>query len=257
MERRYDLVGPIDPGLLASVDVLVHTAYDFSLTNRKAIWRVNVQGTRRLLAAAQDAGVRRILVLSTMSAYEGTQQLYGQAKLAIEAATAAVGGCSIRPGLVYGNQPGGMAGALRKITKLPLIPLIAADARQYPVLEADLMTAVAVFAEAEDIPAGPIGVAQSSPVQFRDLLLALAAQEGRHCRFIPFPWQLVYAALRVGEFFRLRMPFRADSLLGLVRSAPFVPGSEELTRLGVHLIPFTTYAVPPAPEPGKTTTARR
>ena len=111
----YDLGAPVSPEvcrLLDSTDVLVHAAYDLSLTRAVDIWRVNVEGTRRLLDAASNARVRRILVLSSMSAFEGTTQLYGRAKLDIETMTEQCGGCAVRPGLVYGEQSGGMAGAL-------------------------------------------------------------------------------------------------------------------------------------------------
>jgi nucleoside-diphosphate-sugar epimerase len=119
---QYDIAAPIDEalrGLLRSADVLVHAAYDFSVTSQADIWRVNVQGTRNLLHEARRANVRRIVVLSSMSAYEGTAQLYGRAKLAIEKDALAAGGCAIRPGVVIGSNPGGMAGALRKLALLP------------------------------------------------------------------------------------------------------------------------------------------
>lgn len=238
--RPYDLAAPVDSDVLRSVDLLVHAAYDFSITSRTDIWRVNVEGTRRLLGTARDAEVRRILVLSTMSAYDRTTQLYGQAKLAIEEATVAARGCAIRPGLVYGEHPAGMAGALLKITHLPIVPLVAGNARQYPVHVDDLMTAIGALATADTLPAGPIGVANPTPVSFRDLLVALAEQEGRRCYFVPVPWQLAYWALRVGELLPIALPFRSDSLLGLVHSAPFVPGVEELEKLGVKLRAFQT-----------------
>ena len=106
LARRYELGLPPADGLLDSVDVLVHCAYDLSLFRREDVWRVNVEGSSELLRTAVRAGVPRIIVLSSMSAYEGTTQLYGQVKLAIEAATMAVGGCPVRPGLVYGDDPG-------------------------------------------------------------------------------------------------------------------------------------------------------
>jgi nucleoside-diphosphate-sugar epimerase len=240
-ERPYDLSRPLAPDLLESVDLLVHAAYDFSLTGRRQIWKVNVDGARRLLEAACEARVQRIMVLSTMSAYEGTRQLYGRAKLAIETATLAAGGFAIRPGLVYGPQPGGMVGALRRVTRLPVVPLLAPNARQYPVREEDLMTAIAALAEAKHIPDGPIGIAQSTPIRFHDLLVALAGEEGRRCRFVPIPWPLAYWGLRAAELLRIRLPFRADSLLGLVRPAAFVPGVDELARLGIRFTPFSPY----------------
>jgi nucleoside-diphosphate-sugar epimerase len=235
---KYDIAAPVDEEVrkvLESADMLVHAAYDLSVTSRADIWRINVEGTRNLLEEARRANVRRILVLSSMSAYEGTSQLYGQAKLAIEEDTIAAGGCAIRPGVVIGKQPGGMAGALKKLASLPIVPVIAGNPRQYVVREEDLMAAIAALAACEKLPPSPIGVAHPIPVAFRDLLVALAAQEGRRCHFVPVPWRLVYWALRVGELTPIALPFRADSLLGLVHSAPFAPSVEELEPLGVTL----------------------
>jgi nucleoside-diphosphate-sugar epimerase len=235
-ERYYDIAEPLSAKLLAPADVLVHTAYDFSFTRRADIWRVNVAGTERLLAAAAVARVRRIIVFSTMSAYDGTTQLYGRAKLAIEAATRAAGGCVVRPGLVYGEHPGGMVGGLRRAARLPLVPLVLGASGLYPVHEEDLVSVVVALADLDPVPKGPIGVAVHEPVPFRALMEALA--DGRRCRFVPVPWQVLYAALRLGELVRLPLPFRADSLIGLVRPAPAVPGVEDLARLGVKLRPF-------------------
>jgi len=234
----YDLATPVSPevrGLLHSADVLVHAAYDLSLTRPADIWRVNVDGTHRLLEVAADARMRRIIVLSSMSAFEGTTQLYGRAKLDIETMTVASGGCVVRPGLVYGERPGGMAGALRKLTRLPIVPVIAGGAHQFTVREDDLMTAIAALAAVETLRTKTISVAYPIPVLLRDLLRAFAAQEGRRCRVVPVPWQLVYALLRTAEILRLRLPFRADSLLGLVHAASGVSGGEALTELGVTL----------------------
>lgn len=237
-ERRFVLGDPVGADTLASADLLIHTAYDMSLTRPADIRRINVEGSRLLLAAAHDAGVRKIIVLSSMSAFTGTSQLYGRAKLAIEKVTAGFGGCSIRPGLVYGDRPGGMVGALRKITRLPIVPLPAGGAHQYPLREDDLLRAIAALAAVDDLPLGPIGIAPASPVKFRDLLCYFAAQEGRKCRFVPVPWQMVYWGLRAAELARIPVPFRADSLLGLARSAPSVEGQAELSDLGVTIRPF-------------------
>jgi nucleoside-diphosphate-sugar epimerase len=233
--RRYDIRDPVPDDLLDSIQVLVHAAYDFSVTSEADIWATNVNGTRRLLEAARRAGIPRIVVLSTMSAYAGTRQLYGRAKLAIEADTFAAGGIVVRPGLVYGNAPGGMAGALRKATRLPLVPLITGDAHQFPVYEEDLIQAIVAIVDAESVPPVPIGIAQATPVTFRNLLASIAARDGRVCRFVPVPWRGVYWALRIAEFLRLPVPLRADSVLGLVRPAPAVPNPDIIRGMGVSL----------------------
>ncbi len=237
----YDLGAPVSSAVcrfLDSTDVLVHTAYDLTSTRPVDIWRINVEGSRRLLEAASNAGVRRILVLSSMSAFEGTTQLYGRAKLDIETMTEQFGGCAVRVGLVYGEQSGGMAGALRKLAGLPVVPLIAGDPRLYTIRESDLMAVVAALAGADSLPAGTVSAAHPVPVPLRDLMTAFAAREDGNCRFVMIPWKPVYGLMRAAESVGLRLPFRADSLLGLVRSTPRVVNADRLSGLGVALHAF-------------------
>jgi nucleoside-diphosphate-sugar epimerase len=238
----YDLAMPVTAQAreaLRSANALIHAAYDLSVTSSADIWRVNVEGTRHLLKAAREAAVGRIIVLSSMSAFTGTTQLYGRAKLDIEAMTTESGGCAVRPGLVYSEQAGGMVGALRKLINLPIVPVIAGGTGVYTVREQDLMRVIALLASATTQEPGIISVAHPSRVILIDLLRAFAAQEDRRCRFVPVPWQLIYWLLKSGEFMRLHMPFRADSLLGLIHSAPSLVGEDQLARLGVTVQAFT------------------
>jgi nucleoside-diphosphate-sugar epimerase len=247
----YDLAMPITAQVteaLRPANALIHAAYDLSLTNSADIWRVNVEGTRRLLKAAREATVGRIIVLSSMSAFAGTTQLYGRAKLDIETMTTELGGCVVRPGLVYSERAGGMAGALRKLTTLPFVPVVAGGAGVYTVWEPDFMKVIALLASATNLEPGTISVAHPSRVTLRDLLKAFAAQEDRRCRLVPVPWQPIYWLLRGGELVRLRLPFRADSLLGLIHTAPGLIGGDQLGRLGVTLHAFTPAG--PAVSPG-------
>jgi nucleoside-diphosphate-sugar epimerase len=198
-----------------------------------------VEGTRRLLEAAKEAGVARIIVLSSMSAFAGTSQLYGRAKLDIEAISNELDGCAVRPGLVHSERAGGMAGAMRKLTTLPIVPVIAGGAGVYTVPEEDLMMVIALLASEATLEPGTISVAHPSRVPLIDLMRAFATQDNRRCLFVPVPWQLVYWLLRSGEFMRLRLPFRADSLLGLIHTAPDLIGVDQLARLGVTMHAFT------------------
>jgi nucleoside-diphosphate-sugar epimerase len=244
-ELSYDLAKPVTYGVrqaLRSADVLIHAAYDLALTSAADIWRVNVEGTRRLLAEAQEAAVGRIIVMSSMSAFDGTSQLYGRAKLEIEAMTKEFGGCAVRPGLVYGARSGGMAGALCKLTTLPIVPVISGGTGVYTVREDDLMMAIYALATAPALRPQTISIAYPSRVTLTDLLKAFAAREGRQCRLVPVPWQLVYWLLRSAEFSRLHLSFRADSVLGLVHTTSNLSGREQLDKLGVTLHAFPTSA---------------
>ena len=145
-DQPFDLNSATPPESLDGVDVLVHCAYDLSLTRRSDIWQTNVFGTTALLNSAVSAGVRRTIVLSSMSAYGGTRQLYGRAKLDTEIAALSRGMCAIRPGLVYGPGWGGMAGTLRRLAGLPVLPDFGSRAHQFTVREDDFAAAVLALA---------------------------------------------------------------------------------------------------------------
>ena len=220
-------LGEIPPDdLLRETDALIHCAYDFRPRKRHDVWVVNVEGSSTLLQAADRLGVRRVLVLSSMSAYVGTTQVYGQARLAIEGIALKFGGIAVRPGLVYGPKAAGMARTLVKLTRLPVVPVLAGRARQFPVHEDDLAQAILAILAAATWTTEAFGIAQPAALSFRDLLVALAERDGGSCRFLPVPWRAVYWTLRLGEMTGALLPLRSDSVLGLVRPAPSVPRSK-------------------------------
>jgi nucleoside-diphosphate-sugar epimerase len=235
----YDLVQPPSPSLLDGIDTLVHCAWDLSITRRADIWRVNVRGTEALLRLAERVGIRRVIFVSSMSAYDGTRQLYGRAKLECEITAASLGQGVVRLGLVYGPGWGGMAGSLRRMTRLPLTPLLAGESHQYTVHEEDAAAAVVQLASLPEIPLLPLGIAHPEPVKFDHLVRAIGRADGRTPRLLPVPWQVAYATLRAGELARARLPFRADSLLGLARPAPEVPNQGKTRELGLSFRPFS------------------
>ena len=235
--RHYDLAEAPCPALVEDVDVVVHSAYDLRLTQPADIWRVNVAGTRRLADASAAAGARFVLI-SSMSAYAGTGQLYGRAKLASEESAAAAGGDAIRLGLVYGDDGGGMIGALQRLVALPLTPVIGRHARQFTVHVDDMVNGVLQFVVQGGNNRGVAGLAHPEPVMFGDLLAGLASRSGMPFRSFDVPWRAAYSAMRLAEALRVRLPLRADSILGLVRPAPSVPRSDLWSHLGVELRSF-------------------
>jgi nucleoside-diphosphate-sugar epimerase len=239
-DRFFDLTKSVDSSdALDGVDVLVHCAYDLTLTKRTEIWESNVFGTVALFDRAVASGVGRIIALSSMSAYTGTRQLYGRSKLATEVAALARDICVVRPGLVYGAGWGGMAGTLRRLAAFPVLPGFGPGARQFTVSEPDFAAALVALARAEGVPPFPVGVAHPDPVPFTALLTSFAVSLGKPPpRFVPTPPMAVYGALRAAELLPIKLPVRADSLLGLVRPAPNVPHLEVLDQLGVALQPF-------------------
>jgi nucleoside-diphosphate-sugar epimerase len=237
--RPYEIKRPPSGTAFSDLDVLIHGAWDLTLVSAGDVWGVNVSGSQHLLRNAADAGVRRVIFISSMSAYKGTRQLYGQAKLACERTACGVGGVSTRLGLVYGPGWGGMAGAVRKLTNLPVTPLIGARSHQFTVHEADMAAAMLRIAESDMPLPEPVGLANPEPVPFRRLMKEIAASQGRILRAVPVPWQLVSGVLKTAEALHVPVPFRSDSILGLVHPAAEVPGVERLKKLGIKFRSFS------------------
>src|SRR5271156_570061 len=135
--------GPAAP-LPGDVAAVVHCAYDLRARDRAEIERINLDGTQKLIQAVGDVP---IVFISSMSAYSGTQQIYGRTKIACEELVAAHGGTSLRLGLVYGEGDGGMIGALRKVAGLPLVPMLRPDSYQYAVHAEDMARCVVASVE--------------------------------------------------------------------------------------------------------------
>jgi nucleoside-diphosphate-sugar epimerase len=218
----FDLGAPVAPALFRDngVGVLIHCAYDFGPTSWDAIRRVNVEGTRSLFSAARAGGVETIVFISSISAFDGCQSLYGKAKLATEAIAFEFGAVVIRPGLVYGSHAsGGMFGALQRIaSRSHPIPLIGSGRYpQYLVHEDDLCEVLLTISGQPVSCAQPVVVAASRPWSIREVLEVLRRRRHAKPTFIPIPWQMIWLMLKTSELCGVRLPFRSDSVISLVR----------------------------------------
>jgi nucleoside-diphosphate-sugar epimerase len=243
--HAYSLNDDLPVDVLRGADALIHCAYDFRPISWPDIHRTNVVGSLRLFDAARAAGVRRMVFISTLSAYPGCRSKYGKAKLAIEERAAALGAMVVRPGLVYGQNAGGMVGALNKVmASAKVVPLIGDGSwKMYPAFDEDLCELVAKLCGAEEgRQMGPITAAASTPLSFRQLLQEMGRAHGRDPVFIPVPWRPVWLALASLEKAGFSPGFRSDSVLGLVYGNP-APSFGELQELGAQFRPFRAEAL--------------
>lgn len=235
----FNLGEELNPEVFAShrVDALVHCAYDFHPTSWREIQRINVDGSKKLFAAAHAGGVKHVVALSTISAFEGCRSMYGRAKLEIEAAATAIGASIIRPGLVFGDdlsREGGMFGALKSSVRAKIVPVIDGGRHcQYLVHIDDLFGLVNGLCEGSvDSVGKPITSASPRCWPMRDLLANLARLQGVTPRFVNVPWQAVWLGLRTAELLGLKLGYRSDSVVSLVYQDPR-PDFSGLQRLGI------------------------
>ncbi|HZZ97921.1 MAG TPA: NAD(P)-dependent oxidoreductase [Jatrophihabitantaceae bacterium] len=238
-DARYEFIpysladGPART-LPANLSALVHCAYDLRARDASSIERTNVGGTAKLLAAASD--VPNVVLISSMSAYAGTSQLYGRTKLACEELVTARGGTSLRLGLVHGGAKGGMIGALQRVAKLPVVPVLKPDSHQFTVHADDMARCVLAAAGQLPIEHRVLGVAHPRAVPFTEIIASLHGTEP--VRTVAIASKLLYRGLRVGEAVGVRTGFRADSLLGLMHPAPDVPNVAYWAGQGITLRDF-------------------
>jgi nucleoside-diphosphate-sugar epimerase len=215
---KFQLGEEILPSSFENVSALVHCAYDLKLVRREEIRAVNVEGSRKILDAAHAAKISKIIFVSSISAFDGCRSLYGQAKLEIEKIALGNGALVIRPGLVYGNHPGGMVGKLvAQIRKSSVIPMIGGSQMQFLVHDEDLCAFIEKFADGKiEIAPRILTAANEQPLAFRQLLVEIARALGKKPKFIPLPWRLVWTGLKSAEMCGLKLNFRSDSLVSLM-----------------------------------------
>ncbi len=222
------------------VDVLVHAAYDFTPRTWQEILDRNVVPSVRLLQAAKQAKVGRLIYISSMSSFDGCRSNYGKAKLMVEKEALHLGAIVIRPGLVWGESSGGVMGTLEKlVAKLPVVPYLTGrnNLKQYLIHETDLSEAIVIMAGISPLEAGMLHSAMHpDPVSLRAILRSIAKRSNHTRLYIPVPWQLTMAGLKSLEMLGIHSLFRSDSLIGLVHGNPHL---EILPpRAGIHYRPF-------------------
>jgi nucleoside-diphosphate-sugar epimerase len=201
---------------LADVGAVIHTAgiaHTMSGVPQDDYRILNTEATIGLARAAQRAGVKRFVFLSSIRAQCGptaaevlTEDVpanptdaYGQSKLAAEQGLAALDldWVALRLVLVYGvGVKGNMAQLVRLARSRYPLPLGALTARR-SLLALDNMTAAvdAVLAAARPLRR-PLIVADPEALTVPDMIAAMRRGLGRRPSLIPVPPRLLEAALR-------------------------------------------------------------
>ena len=122
-------------------EAVVHLVALPPFSNPKAIERVMTQGTRDLVAAAKDAGVRRFVLMSALGTSEDTLGVapYYRAKWEMEQAVKASGieHVIFRPSFVFGRDGGILAQQIRLVRWSPVNPVIGRH-RMQPIWVEDV-----------------------------------------------------------------------------------------------------------------------
>jgi UDP-glucose 4-epimerase len=174
--------------------------------------RVNHQATAALADAARQAGVKRVVFVSTIRAQTGPRadrvlteedepepaDAYGRSKLAAEAALARSGVdfAVLRPVLVYGPGVKGNLHTLGRVAALPVpLPFGAFTNRRSLVSIGNLIAAITFVLGHPESSRETYVVSDLEPVSLAQIVKALRAGMGRTPRLINVPPRLIRLGL--------------------------------------------------------------
>ncbi|HET9459000.1 MAG TPA: complex I NDUFA9 subunit family protein [Sphingomicrobium sp.] len=150
---------------------------------------VHVEGARNVAEAARDAGASALVHVSAIGADPSSESAYGRTKgegeLAVRAAFP--GATLIRPSIVFGPEDG-LTNRLAALSRLPVLPVIAAERRFKPVYVEDLAKAIALAALDPRAHGGKTyEVGGPQVMTMEDIYAACARSAGREPELLDLP----------------------------------------------------------------------
>jgi nucleoside-diphosphate-sugar epimerase len=201
---------------LADVDAVIHSAglaHAMSGLPEDDYRALNTEATIGLARAAQRAGAKRFVFLSSIRAQSGptsyqalTEELppqpteaYGRSKLAAEQGLAELGldWVALRLVLVYGAGVKGNMAQLLRFARMPYpLPLRAFTAPRSVLALDNLVAAIDAVLTAPQTLKRPLIVADAEPLTIPDMIAAMRHGLGRRPGLISVPPRLIEMALR-------------------------------------------------------------
>jgi nucleoside-diphosphate-sugar epimerase len=233
--RKYDITKELPKQTLANVDYLVHTAYIKHSRQQPDAMAINIAGAKNILAASRKAGVAKNVFISSMSAHERAESIYGRQKLAIEKLFDSKKDISLRCGLIIGN--GGIVKQMVDFMRSKhAVPLIGGGKQPLQsVSVTDLCTVVERCFERK--VSGTLTIANPEVFSYRQFYEAIARTFKIRVIFIPVPLSALLGIALTVEALRLPVGFGKDNVLGL-KQLESVDNKKDLQKLGIELEPL-------------------
>ena len=223
--RQFNLENNPDTNLFKDATIFIHCAY---LKGEEAKI-INIEGTKQMLQATRNAGVKKNIFFSSMSAHPAALSAYGQQKLQLEKEFYGPDDAVIRPGLVIGK--GGLfLEMVKHIQSKGIIPLIDGGTQPlYSIHISDLLKATEIIVSKN--LNGTFTVAELTPVLYRDFYKELAKTLNKKVLMVNISYTLLEKLLLLTKLLGLKIGVGKENLLGLkaLRTFEF---KDDLKKLG-------------------------
>jgi len=189
---------------LHNIDAVVNCVGVLQDTRKDDAVRIHGDATIALFQACQEAGVRRIVHISAISAEEDVASRYAQSKAKSDAVLAALDldWVIVKPSLVIGRGAFGGTALMRGLAGLPFVlPLPGpATERFQPIAADDLARGIAKLAAGEGPVRTTLFACGPQAVSVRDILQTLRAWLGfPPARAMTMPVPVLRVLLRLGD----------------------------------------------------------
>lgn len=211
--KRYDITQDINAATLEGVDILVHAAYvKYNHKNPQAM-DINILGAKKLLKASRAANIKTNIFISTMSAHEAAESVYGRQKLAIEQLFSAKNDVVIRSGLIIGN--GGIVREMANFMQTKhVVPLIGGGMQPLQIIA--VYDLAKIIHKVHDLNiSGILTTATPKVYTYKDFYKELGKRLDVKFIFIPIPFFFLYHAVNIATKLKIPTNISTDNILGL------------------------------------------
>lgn len=216
---EFDLSQPFDSSAFAGANYLVHTAYVKYDRKHPDAFRINLDGSKRLLIASRKHKLKRNIFISSMSAHSGAESVYGKQKLRIEKVFSGKDCTVIRSGLIMGK--GGIVKQMTDFMKSKhVVPLIGGGKQPLQVIGIyDLVRVIKTIFEQNK--SGQFTIATPQVYTYKTFYKKLSKRLGITVVFVPVPLGLLMGIVKTTSALHLPFSINQDNVLGLknLRSA--------------------------------------
>lgn len=227
----------------AGVDAIVHlVAIPRDWDGGASLRLVNTEGTRNVIAAMRDAGVRRLVHQGALGVVDDPELQYASSKAKAERLVAESGldWTILRPSLLFGPRDGFFNIVASLVRFSPgTVPIAGSGASRFqPLAVVDEARIVADVLERTDTIGRTFELGGPRWWTYREIVAEVIRAMGAHRVVVPMPVPLVAAVARTAESLRLPFPVASDQLRQLrldnVTSLDSVPAAFGFTPLDME-----------------------
>jgi len=212
-----DLLNPASyEAALEGLEAVIHLAAIVE-GSPKELLAVNSQGTAQLIKAAQTAGVRRFIQLSSLGASSNPKFPYAYSvwRAEQEVRSSALDYVILRSSIIFGRGDPFIGGLARLIKKSPIVPVIGAGRTRFqPIWVGDVVRCILKTLRDERLSKKTIPIGGGEILSLEEIVDAIMQTLKIKKRKIYLPRRATRAFVKALKHLGIKMPFVPGHFLG-------------------------------------------